>query len=105
MTDAEKIAFCQSLINDVSVTTDQISTYLQVASARILQRLYPFGVPYTATLPVEYYIMQCELAVRMIARRGGEGEVQHNESGVNRVYGTVNDEDILQRVVPYAKVM
>lgn len=40
----------------------------------------------------------------MIARRGGEGEIAHNENGINRSYGTVNDEDILNRITPFVKV-
>ena len=43
MTDAEKIALCKDLINDVQVTDEQITTYLAVSASRILERLYPFG--------------------------------------------------------------
>ena len=103
MTDSEKVALCQALINDVNVTTDQISTYLAVCASRILERLYPFGGA-PETLPEQYAYTQCELAVRMIARRGGEGETSHSENGVSRTYGSVNDEDILQRITPYLGV-
>lgn len=104
MTEAEKLSLCKKLINDVNVTDEQILSYLLIASQRILVRLYPFGVKNEATVPAEYETTQCELAVRMIARRGGEGEITHNENGINRSYGTVNDEDILNRITPFVKV-
>ena len=104
MTDAEKIALCKDLINDVQVTDEQITTYLAVSASRILERLYPFGGA-PAALPEIYDMTQCELAVRMIARRGGEGELSHSENGISRSYGTVDDEDILQRITPYVGVI
>ena len=69
MSEDEKIALCKELINDVNVTDTQISTYLVVSARRILERLYPFGGA-PEVLASEYDILQCELAVRMIARRG-----------------------------------
>ena len=104
MSEEEKIALCKSLIDDVTVTDTQIGTYLTIASNRILARLFPFGTSLTSS-PPEYDVTQCELAVRMIARRGGEGETSHSENGVSRTYGSVDDEDILQRITPYAGVI
>ena len=104
MPEAEKIALIQSLIDDVAVTEGQISAYLSLAQRRILQALYPFGNG-TETLPPAYDLMQCELAVRYIARRGGEGEVSHSENGVSRTYGSVDDSDILGRITPFVGVI
>ncbi|MBS6475119.1 MAG: DNA-packaging protein [Clostridiales bacterium] len=104
MLESEKIKLCRNLINDVSVTDAQISTYLSVSQSRIIRRLYPFE-PELPELPSIYDMMQCELAVRMIARRGGEGEIGHSENGVSRSYASVDDEDILSRITPYIKVM
>lgn len=104
MTDAEKIAFIQSLIDDVNVGSDEIGTYLTVAANRIFQRLYPFGGA-PAVLPSQYDTLQCELVVRMIARRGGEGETAHSENGISRTWGSVDDEDILGRLVPFVGVL
>lgn len=104
MLESEKIKLCRNLINDVSVTDAQISTYLSVSQSRIAERLYPFETE-SRELPGIYDTMQCELAVRMIARRGGEGEIGHSENGVSRTYSSVDDEDILSRITPYIKVM
>lgn len=104
MSEAEKIAMIQNLINDVAVTTDQIMAYLTIASDRIAQRLYPFGGA-PEQLPSEYDTLQCELAIRMIARRGGEGETSHSENGISRAWGSVDDADILARLTPYVGVL
>ena len=104
MSDEEKIAFVQSLIDDVPVDTGGITTYLTVAAQRILDWVYPFGGAPDA-LPTQYDIIQCELAERMIARRGGEGEISHSENGISRAYATADDEDILRRLTPYVGVV
>ena len=106
MNEAEKIQAVQTLVeNDCAATDALVSVYLSNAAAAILRRLYPFGVPEGAEVPDMYAYSQCELASRYFLRRGAQGEVTHNENGVNRTYGTVNDEDILREVMPYAKVL
>lgn len=104
MNENEKVALCQSMIPDVSVTEDQIQTYLVLALQRIADRLYPFSDG-TLAVPSRYDQLQCELAVRMIARRGGEGELSHTENGIARRYGTVDDMDLLSRIVPFVGVL
>ena len=103
MSEAEKIALCQQMIPDANVTTDMISAYLNLAMQRIVDRLYPFGTTLMA-LPSRYDMLQCELAVRMIARRGGEGEVSHSENGISRSWDSADDMDLLQRIVPFVGV-
>lgn len=106
MTNEEKISNVQTLVeNDEAATDALVSVYLSQAKAAILRRLYPFGIPEDADVPPIYEYSQCELASRYFLRRGAQGEVVHNENGVNRTYGSVNDEDILREIMPYAKVM
>lgn len=106
MNTSEKILTVQTLVeNDEAATDALVGVYLSNAEAAILRRLYPFGVPDGAEVPDMYAFSQCELASRYFLRRGAQGEITHNENGVNRTYGTVNDEDILREVMPYAKVM
>ena len=106
MTNEEKILNGQTLVeNDEAATDALVSVYLSQAKAAILRRLYPFGIPEDADVPPIYEYSQCELASRYFLRRGAQGEVAHNENGVNRTYGSVNDEDILREIMPYAKVM
>ena len=104
MSENEKIALCKSLIPDASVTDDVITAYLNLALQKILDRLYPFGSQ-QAEFNSKYDMLQCELAVRMIARRGGEGEISHSENGISRTWANVDDEDLLSRVVPFVGVL
>lgn len=104
MSDSDKLAAVQALIPDVTVTDAQITTYLTLAQQRILQALYPFGGA-PSSLPEQYDAIQCELAVRYIAKRGAEGETRHSENGTSRAYGSVDDADIISRLVPYAGVI
>lgn len=106
MSDTEKITIVQTLVsNDPEATDAVVSVYLKDAEAAILRRLYPWGLPDDATVPSEYEMLQCKLAMRYFLKRGAEGEYIHDENGTNRHYGSVNDEDLLQEVVPYAKVI
>ena len=108
MTTAEKIAIVKTLVeNDAAATDAVVSVYLSDAEMAILRRLYRVyaDMPDGATIPAIYDFLSCKLAARYFLRRGGEGEISHNENGVNRTYGSVNDEDLLREVLPYAKVM
>ena len=106
MTQAEAIQIVQTLVgNDPAATNTLVTVYLNDAQGAILRRLYPFGVPSNVTsVPDVYGMLWCKLAMRYFLRRGGEGELLHDENGVSRRYGTVNDEDLLMEVTPYAWV-
>ena len=106
MTKAEKIAMVQTLVeNDAEATTEVVSVYLTLACNAMLERLYPFDATKTASdVPERYDTIQCELAARYFLRRGGQGEINHEENGINRNYASVDDDDILQRLTPFAKV-
>ena len=105
MTDAEKLTMAQTLIGtDPDATDALVTVYLDDAKAAILRRRYPFGIPDGAEIEPLYEMLQVKLAVRYFLRRGGEGEIAHNENGINRTYGSVNDEDLLMCVTPFAKI-
>lgn len=106
MTTEEKITRVQTLIGaDTPATEDLIGVYLDEAKSAILNRRYPFGIPYGVTdVPEMYESLQCRLATRYILKRGAEGEEIHNEDGVHRHYGSVQDEDLLMEVIQIAKV-
>ena len=106
MTTEEKITRVQTLIGaDTTATSELLGVYLDEAKAAILNRRYPFGIPPLVTdVPQMYENLQCRLAQRYFLRRGAEGEQIHNEDGVHRHYGSVNDEDLLMEVIQIAKV-
>ena len=106
MTDAQKIAMVQTLVqNDGDATDAIVGVYLKLACNKMLERLFPYDTTKTVSdIPERYETIQCELAARLYLRRGGEGETSHEENGVNRTYGSVDDEDILSRLTPFAKV-
>ena len=106
MTDSEKIATVKVLVeNDPEATDDVVPVYLNLARNAMLERLFPFDKDKDETdIPSRYDTIECELAARYFLRRGGQGEINHEENGVNRTYGSVDDSDILQRLTPFAKV-
>jgi hypothetical protein len=106
MTDAEKILMVKALCESDSEATDEVvAVYLALALNTMLERLFPYDSSKTAAdVPERYDTIQCELAARYFLRRGGQGEINHEENGVNRQYATVDDEDILKRLTPFAKV-
>lgn len=106
MTTNEKVATIKALVNDETLTEDLVTVYLNKAESAIRNRMYPFNLPkdengdeIAFVVPAKYEMLQCELASRYISRRGGEGEIVHNENGINRTYGSVNDSDLLSEVM------
>lgn len=106
MENTTAISTVKTLVeNDPSATDEIVTIYLQDAQAAILRRLYPFGIPADVTaVPAIYELLWCKLAARYFLRRGAEGENLHGENGIERRYGSVNDEDLLSEVTPYVWV-
>lgn len=100
----DKLALAMEL-GDSHTTEAKMLAYLAKAERVIIRRLDPLGAVGVTAVPAQYDVLQCELAARYSFRAGGEGEVSHNENGVNRTYGSVNDEDLLREIMPYVKVM
>lgn len=107
MTDFMKIDWVKGLLqNDPQATDDVVAGYLAMASERVLLAMYPFGIPEgVCTPPEKYDSVQCELAARYFSRRGGLGELEHSENGIQRTYATSTDTDLLRFVTPMAKVV
>lgn len=106
MTDSAKIAMVRVLVeSDPEATDEIIAVYLGLACNAMIERLFPYdSTKGPEDLPERYETIQCELAARYFLRRGSQSEISHEENGVNRAYGSVDDADILIRLTPYAKV-
>lgn len=105
MSENQKLLYATMLTeNDEEAKPEVMLLYLSVAANMILQRLYPHGIPPMTILPSQYDMMQCELAARQFLRRGGQGETAHSENGISRTYGSADDSDILNRIVPYVNM-
>ena len=76
---------------------------LESAKAAIMARRYPFQEwPYE--LERRYLDLQFRCAMDIYAKIGAEGEIYHNENGVNRGYeSSWISESLLQEVTPLAK--
>lgn len=101
MTYEQKIARVRDLVGDSNA---EVGAYLESAKSAILSRAYPYDASHTE-VPAQYDDLQCRLASRYYFRAGGEGEIKHSENGVNRTYGSVNDEDLLSEVIQYARLI
>ena len=104
MTTQDQIVLVSSLTGEND--EDVINTYLDLAEAAILDRMYAAHTerPEGASVPEKYQMLQCQLAARYIARRGGDGEVSHSEGGVSRSWASPDDADLLSRVTPLAGI-
>lgn len=91
------------LVDDDTISADIIGVYLDLAFDKIYARYNPFNQE-DIELPLQYEHLVPELGARMYLKRGAEGETVHNENGVNRTYGSANDEDLLSRITPLVKV-
>lgn len=105
MTDTEKIEKLRVLIGDSSEKEDPIalSVYLDMAGAKILERLYPYRENWDGLeVPDKYAMLQLKIAAYMLNKRGAEGQIQHIENGVHRNYGDADvPESMLSSVAPF----
>ena len=101
----DKLTLAMELGDSENTTQTRMLAYLEDAKATIIRRLDPLGVVGITDVPDRYATLQAKLAARYSFRAGGEGEMAHSENGVNRTYGSVNDEDLLREIMPFAKVV
>lgn len=103
MQESEKIAMVKSMTGESDEGT--VSAYLGLAGNKICRRAYPFD-PTVKEVPEQYGLLQVEIAVYLLNKRGGEGELSHSENGISRSYenGDV-PESMMRQVVPMAGVL
>lgn len=105
----QKTDMLRVLIGDSKGKEDQsvLSVYLEMAGAKILERLYPYRENWDdLKVPEKYTMLQLKIASYMLNKRGAEGQIQHIENGVHRNYGDADiPENMLSDLVPFAQAI
>ena len=108
MTDGKKQEMLRILIDDSKAKEDPytLSVYLDMAGAKILERMYPYKENWDGLeVPDKYAMLQLKIAAYMLNKRGAEGQVQHIENGVHRNYGDADvPESMLSSVAPFVGI-
>lgn len=103
MLNAEKIEMVKSMTGETS--DGAVSAYLNIAGNKICRKAYPFD-PTVTEVPEQYSLLQVEIAVYLLNKRGAEGEAAHSENGISRTY---EDGDVppsmMRQIVPMCGVM
>lgn len=107
MTRQEKIDLLARLIEDEQEDPVILGAYLDSAGDKILNRMYPYETDYSElSVPDRYAMMQVNIAVYMLNKRGAEGQIQHIENGIHRNYGSSDvPNEMLSAITPYAKAV
>lgn len=110
MTYADKLANLKVLLSDGGAlpSDEKLGVYLTLAGREILQWMYSLvgGVPEDVTeVPPKYTVTQIYAVLAGYTHAGAEGERQHNENGVNRVFNSTDMLDYIhQNVTAIARV-
>lgn len=107
MTEAEMITLVGQMSGESSESI--VSAFINIAGHAIINRAYPFATEKeleTITVPIRYQMLQCEIAVFLLNKRGAEGQTSHSENGIGRTYenGDIPD-SMLKQVVPFCKAL
>lgn len=91
MTDAEKLEILATLLDDGGEvpSSEKLNTYLNLAKGEILSWMYHLigGVPSdVTTVPERYDGTHIYAVVAGYTHAGAEGQKQHTENGISRVF-------------------
>ena len=109
MTEVEKLTLLRAMVGtpntDENWSDDVLISYLTIAGRKIINRAYPYNDEVT-DVPRRYGYLQCEIAAYLLNKRGAEGEISHNENGINRSYESADvPESMLREVVAHVGVL
>lgn len=106
MTDEQKMTLLLAKDN-ASESPEALSAALLTAKYAIMSRAYPYEQDLEAKpFPNRYDILQVEIANFLLRKTGAEGETQHTENGIDRVYESADIPlSMLMPVVPYVGVV
>ena len=109
MTNIEKLTLCRVMVEQPATaegwSDDVLNTYLTIAGQKIINRAEPYDTT-ISEVPVRYGVLQCEIAVYLLNKRGAEGELSHSENGISRTYENADVPDsMLSDVIPHCGVV
>lgn len=108
MTNDEKIIMVRAMGEwgtDTDWSDDVLLAYLKIAGRKIIDRAYPYDDT-IEEVPRRYEILQCEIAVYLLNKRGAEGEISHSENGISRSYEKADvPESMLSVITPFVGVL
>lgn len=103
MQESEKNALVKAMANETDEST--VSAYLGIAASKICRMAYPFD-PTAAEVPEQYSLLQVEIAVYLLNKRGAEGEAAHSENGISRTYENGDVPlSMLRQIIPMCGVL
>ena len=107
MTRDQKIAMLGNLVEEEIGNEAILGIYLDMAGNKILNRMYPYRENYDGLeVPDRYLMVQMNIAVYLLNKRGAEGQIQHIENGIQRNYGAADVPDgMLADVVPFCQAV
>lgn len=104
MTDAAKIVLVQSMTDETDA--DVISAFLDLAGDAVYHYADPYKQTDKETLLEHYGGVQARAAAYFLNKRGAEGEITHNENGINRAYEKADlPESLLHEITPICGVV
>lgn len=107
MTTDKKIDMLRRMMGEDDTDRGILEAYLDLAGQKILNRMYPYKEDYEGLeVPDRYLMVQLNICVYWLNKRGAEGEIQHIENGVHRNYGSSDVPDaMLKDVYPFAQAI
>ena len=105
----KKIDMLQAMMGGDEEDHGVLEVYLELAKQKILNRMYQFDTDEEyegMEVPDKYAMIQLNIAIYMLNKRGAEGEIQHIENGIHRNYGSSDIPDsFLKDVTPFCKAI
>ena len=109
MTNPEKLTQLKAMLGnqiDENWSDEVLLAYLLIAGRKIINRAYPYSNDDSLVVPTKYEMLQCEIAIYLLNKRGAEGETSHSENGISRSYESADvPESMLKEIVPFCSVI
>lgn len=103
MLEIEKKEMVKAMTEETNDST--VSAYLGIAGNKICRKAFPFD-PTVTEVPEQYSLLQVEIAVYLLNKRGAEFETSHSENGINRTYeGADVPSSIMRSITPFCSTL